>query len=372
MEHLTPFDALFLQAEDADPHASLMIGGVVVIEGPVPTHREFLDAVASRLDAVPHARQVVHGFPFDLGAPVWVDDPYFDIAHHVGRTTLPALGDEAALDRLVGHVMDPRLDREHPLWKCWIVEGLPDGRWAILAKMHRCMAGGLSGARLIELLCDYEAGARVVTIAGPQPKVSTRSLSDVILEVIDLALSPRRQAAFMARQLTSPIRLTRTSLQVIRGLMRYGTDLFAGSSAPVLNSHLGRHRAFAAARTSLDDVRLIRDTFDTTVNDVALAAIASALPVPVRADEILNAIDNRISIMVPSLPVEVADPVARLLAVKNRVSTHEFSAGTEAEHAIATLAERWPFAPVAWTVQMAARLPQRAIVAVGANIPGPT
>ena len=35
MEHLTTLDASFLQAEDSDPHVSLAVGGVSIVDPPI-------------------------------------------------------------------------------------------------------------------------------------------------------------------------------------------------------------------------------------------------------------------------------------------------------------------------------------------------
>jgi diacylglycerol O-acyltransferase / wax synthase len=66
--------------------------------------------------------------PAGLGRPVWVDDPHFNLDHHVRHTALPQLGSEADLDHLMGRVMSQRLDRHRPLWAAWMVEGLDGGR----------------------------------------------------------------------------------------------------------------------------------------------------------------------------------------------------------------------------------------------------
>ncbi|MCH9733130.1 MAG: wax ester/triacylglycerol synthase family O-acyltransferase, partial [Actinomycetia bacterium] len=85
MEHLTSLDASFLQAEDSDPHVSLAVGAVSIIEGPPPEYDELASAFGERARTIPRFTQVLHTRPFDLGAPEWGDDPHFDIAHHLHR-----------------------------------------------------------------------------------------------------------------------------------------------------------------------------------------------------------------------------------------------------------------------------------------------
>ena len=94
--------------------------------------------------------------PLALGRPVWVDDPHFNLGYHVRRTALPAPGGEQELRTLVGRVMSQNLDRAKPLWEMWIVEGLGDGRWALLSKVHHCMVDGIASTDLMSVLLDEE------------------------------------------------------------------------------------------------------------------------------------------------------------------------------------------------------------------------
>ena len=133
-------DAGFLQAEDSDRHVSLAIGAIAVLSGPMPDFDSLAAVLAERILSVPRFRQVLRTQPLDLGAPRWVDDTDLDISHHVRRAALPRPGDDAALFRWVAEVMERRLDRDRPLWECWIVDGLQHNRWAILMKdppLHR-------------------------------------------------------------------------------------------------------------------------------------------------------------------------------------------------------------------------------------------
>jgi hypothetical protein len=97
---------------------------VGIFEGPPPGLSEILEMVSSKLHRVPHYRQLLRSVPFDLGCPVWTDDPYFNLRYHARHTALPAPGGEDQLRNQVRRVMAQRLDRGKPLWKMWIVEGL--------------------------------------------------------------------------------------------------------------------------------------------------------------------------------------------------------------------------------------------------------
>jgi len=159
MEQLTALEASFLEAENADPHISLAIGALAIIDGPLPGYDVLTAAIAERIGYSPRLTQVVHAHPFELAAPRWVDDTRFDIAHHLRRAAVPQPGDDAALFRMVADLMERRLDRDHPLWECWIIEGLPAARWAILIKLHHCIADGIAAVQMLTSLSDAQSGA---------------------------------------------------------------------------------------------------------------------------------------------------------------------------------------------------------------------
>lgn len=117
-ERLSAFDAGLLEAEDSDRHASLAIGGVVVLEGSVPDMESFVSTVGERVQRIPRCIQVLRSHHWDLSAPEWVHDDGFDIRRHVRRTAVAQPGDDAALFRVVADLMERRLDRGRPLWEC--------------------------------------------------------------------------------------------------------------------------------------------------------------------------------------------------------------------------------------------------------------
>ena len=143
MDRLSPLDASFLHIENDVNH--MHIGSVGIFEGPPPTYDELTSTVGGRLALVPRYRQKVAMVPLSLGRPVWVDDPHFNIEYHVRHTALPEPGGEPELRRLVGRVMSQPLDRGKPLWEIWMAEGLEDGRWAMVSKVHHCLVDGVSG-----------------------------------------------------------------------------------------------------------------------------------------------------------------------------------------------------------------------------------
>src|SRR5260370_20826643 len=158
MEQLTALDATFLEVEDSDPHVSLAVGGVSIMEGPAPRYNEFVAAFAQRALTIPRCRQVLRTRPLDLGPPEWVDDPHFDISRHLHRLALPQPGGDAELFETIATVMERRLDRERPLWEGYVIEGLSDNRWAVLTKIHHCIADGIATAQMLAAFSDDNGG----------------------------------------------------------------------------------------------------------------------------------------------------------------------------------------------------------------------
>jgi hypothetical protein len=193
MDRLNSLDASFIDAEDQDRHASFAIASIAVFEGPAPSYEEFLAAIAGRLPLVPLYRKKLRTTPFRLGPPVWVDDPDFDLRYHVRQTALPAPGGDQQLSRLMARVMTQRLDRDYPLWEYWLVEGLDQGRWALISKVHHCMVDGVSGTTLRTGISIFTyCGNVTFGITGdyattPDIEVLARGIADGVAELVAAA-----------------------------------------------------------------------------------------------------------------------------------------------------------------------------------------
>jgi len=95
--------------------------------------------------------------PFGVSEPVWVDDRYFDLSYHLRHTAVPAPGSESQLRAMAARVFSQHLDRARPLWEIWMVEGLSEGRWALLSKVHHCMVDGVAATDLMSVMFDDDA-----------------------------------------------------------------------------------------------------------------------------------------------------------------------------------------------------------------------
>ena len=376
-------DAGFLQAEDSDRHVSLAIGAISVLAGPMPDFDSLAVGLAERILSVPRFRQVLRTQPLDLGAPRWVDDTNLDISHHVRRAALPRPGDDAALFRWVAEVMERRLDRDRPLWECWIVDGLQHNRWAILMKVHHCIADGIAATHLLARLCDNGGGGTFATAirAAHEPARGGLRLPALTLNPID----------WIAGAWRTSLGVTTAAAQVLQGAAEIASGLLRPAAASSLTGPVSTMRRYATVEVSLEDVARVCDRFEVTINDVALAAITDSfrtmlirrgeqpqrnslrtlVPVSVRSYDAADKTDNRVSVMLPYLPVEKADPVQQLRTVHARLTKAKASGQRQAGNIFVSAANAIPFPFTAWTVRALSRLPQRGVVTLATNVPGP-
>jgi WS/DGAT/MGAT family acyltransferase len=390
MDRVNALDARFIDVEDEDPHTSMAIASTAVFEGPPPSYEEFSTAIAGRLPLVPRYRQKLRTVPLHLGPPVWVEDPHFDLSYHIRQTALPPPGGDAELSNLMGRVMAQRLDRDHPLWEYWLVDGLAGGHWALISKVHHCMVDGVSGTDLYRVIFDFSPEpsppAEDRRQAGPEPS----SLDLVGRALVDTLLLPFREARSLSRALAHPRRLLPQTRDTLRGIAKLATTLPPASGSS-LTGRIGQPRRYTWVRASLDDIKMVKNSLGGTVNDVVLAAIGagfralllsrgehpekhmvpSLVPVSTRAPGEESIYDNRVSALVAYLPVHLADPVQRLEAVRGQLLALKASKeATVGERAVA-LARYIPFPVVSMTTRLAFAIPQREIVTVTTNVPGP-
>ncbi len=388
MDTMSPLDASFLHIEDAVSH--MHIASVAIFEGPAPAYDEVVGMVQGKLPLVPRYRQVVRFVPLQLGRPVWVDDPHFNLEYHVRHTALPPPGTEDDLRRLVGRVMAQQLDRSKPLWELWMVEGLEDDRWAILSKTHHCMVDGVSGTDLLTVVMDDspQPSPPVPDDWRPEPAPSSTNLA--VRAVVDTTLSPYEQVRALRARLRAPRQLGEQLAEAGRGL-RSMAGLVRPTPPSTLNGPIGPHRRYAWASTTLDDVKKVRKGLGGTVNDVVLTAITrgfrdllrsrgesvedrvvrTLVPVSVRTPGEKGTYDNKVSAMFAELPVGIEEPAARLEAIRAQMDGLKDSKQAVAGERLTRLSGFAPPMLLALGTRAFSRVPQRNINTVTTNVPGP-
>jgi WS/DGAT/MGAT family acyltransferase len=380
----------FIDAEDQDRHTSMAIASIAVFEGPPPTYDEFLTALEGRLALVPRYRHKLRTMPWRIGPPVWVDDPAFDLRYHVRRTAVPAPGGDAELRQLMARVMAQRLDRDRPLWEYWFVEGLSEDRWALISKVHHCMVDGVSGTDLYRVLFDLTPEPSPPIADEWEPAGEPSSARLLAGAALDTALIPVREARALGSAVRHPRRLVGQAIDTVRGARRLATALPPASPSS-LSGPVGQQRRFTWLRADLEDVKRVKREFGGTVNDVILAAITSGfralllargeepdpnmlpslVPVSVRAPGEEGIYENRVSALIAHLPVDVADPVQRLAAIHDQLDELKQSKEADAGETMVALARFVPFPVASFATRLVMRVPQREIVTVTTNVPGP-
>jgi diacylglycerol O-acyltransferase / wax synthase len=388
MQTMNPLDSSFLHIEDAVTH--MHIGTVGIFEGPPPGADEVSSAIAGQLPLVPRYRQKVRFVPLELGRPAWVDDPHFNLDYHVRRTALPSPGGDDELRNLVGRVMSQQLDRTKPLWEIWIVEGLDDGRWGFVSKVHHCMVDGVSATDLLSVVLDSERDPEPPA-ADPWRPEREPNPAELIAHALALrAASPYEGIRTALAAIRGPRRLAREALHVGRGLVSLGR-LAQPPPASSLNGPIGPHRRWDWARARLGEVKQIREAHGGTVNDVVLAAITggfrelllgrgeevqdrvvrSLVPVSVRAEHERGSYDNKVSAMFAELPVAIEDPVERLHSIHRQMQQLKRSGEAVAAERLTALGGFAPAMLLALAGRVGSRIPQRSVNTVTTNVPGP-
>ncbi len=385
MERLSSQDASFLHLEDAVSH--MHIGAVAVLEGPAPPWEELAAQILANLPSVPRYRQRVRFVPLALGRPVWVDDPDFELSYHLRRTALPSPGGGAELCRLVGRLMSLPLDRARPLWEMWIVEGLSEGRWALITKVHHAVVDGVSGAGLLASILKEEPHA--ADEAGADRWRPERQPSAA--ELVTRALAHRASSPFDALRdlVASPSVAAARLAGSVEGLLKMAGVLQPPPQTS-LNGAIGPHRRWVHASATLDDVRGIRRALGGTVNDVVLAAVTGGfrallldrgesadrvvrtmVPVSVRLPGERGAFNNRVSALFADLPVAIADPAERLAAVRTHLDELKRSHEAVAGDTFVGFTGAAPALLLSLGLRMFALAQQRMVQTVTTNVPGP-
>jgi diacylglycerol O-acyltransferase len=286
--------------------------------------------------------------------------------------------------------MAQRLDRDFPLWEQWLVEGLSKDRWALISKVHHCMVDGISGLDMYRVIFDLSPEPAPAAIDTRQVHAEPTGLALATSAAADMVARPARGAIALAGALTRPADALRQASQTARAVAKLAAS-GVPAAASSLSGPISRQRRYTWAHGSLAEIKTIKRELGGTVNDVVLAAISSGfralllsrgenperhmipslIPVSTRAPGDEDIYDNRVSVMVADLPVHLADPVERLEAVRAEMATLKAIRAESAAEALIALGRFTPYPLASLVVRLGYRLPQREIVTVTTNVPGP-
>jgi WS/DGAT/MGAT family acyltransferase len=344
MQQLSGLDASFLAMETANTTGH--VGGLSVLDpsdAPAPLNLARLtEVMAERLPLVPVLRQKLLEVPLGLDQPYWIDDPDFDIEYHVREIALPRPGSDAQLNEQVSRLHARPLDRSKPLWELYLITGLARKRAAVYTKIHHAAIDGASGVELLTVLFDLSPAGRDLPPAEPFRAASPPPLPALAAKAAArLAWRPVQTARF-TNELVKVIPTLAPAVNTLVGNM---LGLNRGDGAVIstrpgrapatpFNKSITPHRRFAFRSVDLATVKMVKNAFGVSVNDVVMAMCAGALrrwlldhdalpdqpliamiPVSVRDPSAKGALGNRVSAMLAPLPTSVTDPALRLQVV---------------------------------------------------------
>lgn len=339
---MSTVDAAWLHMED--PTNLMMINGFFYFEQP-PDYARVRATLEQRLLRFRRFRQRVVDSRLPLRPPIWEDDPHFDLDAHLHRIALPAPGDDAALTEVVNHLASSPLDFSKPLWQFHIIEGYGGGS-LLFCRLHHCIADGIALMQVMLSLCDAGADAPWPVVESDETyRRRSSSLSALIDPAANVFAVGRKVTGGVVSEgmsiLRNPSRLldhTREAGGYAQSLLR----LVALSSDPKTSfkGQLGvsKHTAWTDP-LPLDEIKWMGRAMDATINDVLMTLVSGALrryllsrddrvdgldiramvPVNLRSPEQAIKLGNHFGLVVMALPIGIAEPLERLVVVKQRM-----------------------------------------------------
>lgn len=383
MRQLTALDAQFLNIESTTTVGH--VGGLSILDPStapdgVVTVDDVRALIERRLHLAAPLRWRLVEVPLGLDHPYWIEDPEFDLEYHVREIALPAPGSDEQLAEQVARLAARPLDRRRPLWELYLIHGLAGARAALYGKVHHAAIDGVSGAEILGVLMDPTPNPRPVPPPDSdwRPEPVPAPLNLLRSGLVRLAAHPVRTLRAVPKtlphlaeitggaqapgaELVSRVSGTLTRLTRLGpGRTTAGVQKLSVPETP-FNGPITPHRRFAFGSVPLEDVKLIKDAFGITVNDVVMALCAGLLrrwlidhdalpeiplvagvPISVRTPEQAGSAGNQVSVMLAPLATHLEDPGERLAAV----------AGS-----MATAKSRYHALPATWLQEFSAMLP---------------
>jgi diacylglycerol O-acyltransferase len=418
MRQLTSLDAQFLAMESARTYGH--VSGLAIYDpstapGGTLRREDLCRLIGERIHMLPPFRWKLAEVPLGVDHPYWVEDPDFDLDFHVRESAVPPPGDDRALAETVARIVARPLDRARPLWAAYVIHGLPEGRVAVLTKVHHAAVDGVSGAEILTALVDLSPEGREPKDLPPRPDEPTGERVPSQLEMLGRGLLgvPRQPVRALKQLPKIPNLADVPGVQQMPLVGRIGRLsaraqklLTSGDTAHILepppvsvpktrfNRRITPHRRFSFGSLPLDRIKAIKNEAGVSVNDVVVTIcttavrefllardelpdepLVSMVPVSVRTPEQMGTFGNRVGAMIVPIPTDVIDHRERLL------KAHETLAVAKTRHKAipATLMQDiTQFIPPAvharasrLTMQLAANMGRPMLNLVISNVPGP-
>lgn len=383
---MSDMDALMWGIEK-DPLLRSTITAVAILDRS-PDRARVEEKIERGLATIPRLRQKAVSPPAAVAPPVWVTDPNFDLAYHVrwlratGAGTLRDLLDMAAPIAMQG------FDRARPPWEFFIIEGLAEGRAALIQKINHAVTDGVGGIKIAMMLLDLERDPAPDTTPMPELEPGENpSPIDLLREGVEHA---NRRRLGQLRRTVDTIRTAAadpggTARAVFDGAQSLGR-LLAPAFEPMSPIMKGRSLSarFETITVSLSDMKAAAKLADGRLNDAFVAAVAGGLkayhdrhgvkvdalrmsmPINIRTGDNEALAGNQ---FVPArfpVPMTIDDPVERMRALRDLVRTQRDEPALAATEPIAGVLNRLP---LSLTTQLFGSM-LKGIDFVTSNVPG--
>jgi len=392
-DRLSEGDALFLYLER--PGMPLHIASVAVFEGAISL-AECTEFVSSKLPLIPRYLQRVAIPPLNLGLPTWEYYPEFDIRNHVREIRLER-GTDADVKAEAARILSVVMDRSHPLWDITLMQGLKGGRTAVLVRVHHCLADGIAGVGLINVIMDPDPAAPLRAKQAPplHPHARNAETSTVEGLVNSFSSMVERLLAVQSEMVGFAQRTLAAAQQGGQGTPSDIQGLLPALPAPAqrlpFNIVCRGPQRIAWGEIPLAQIKAVKDATGTTVNDVMIAVLTAALrryaelqgakvrgrqlriavPVNTRGSGNPGELGNRISFLSISVPLGVRNPRKLLAAVHETMHSMKSHHAAEFIGLAGGLLGMIPPPLQALAGPMVSQLPISLCNTICTNVPGP-
>ncbi len=357
-------DALMWSIEK-DPMLRSAITVVILLERPIDRaslHRSF--ERVSRM--VPRLRQRVRSNPLSIAPPRWEVDPNFDLDYHLRAARAPGSGTLRDLLSMAQPIAMQGFDRARPQWECTAVDGLSDGREALIMKFHHAITDGVGGVRLMLELFDLEPDAperpmpppppvhvlnqveRFTDAMGHQARTNLGLLRELTGAGANVAMSavadPVGTVANGAELAASAVRVLRPSPEPLSPIMS-GRSLSSHLEALALPLDLAKKAAKRVGGS-------LNDTFVTGMvrglqtyhhrHDVPLHDLRMGMPINIRSGEMTDTAGNAFVPARFEIPVHAQDVVELMRTIRRRMLSARDEPANQLVDPVANLLNRLP------------------------------
>jgi WS/DGAT/MGAT family acyltransferase len=389
---LSAGDSLFLYLErEASP---ITIGAAMEFDGimRLPACLEF---VKSKLPLIPRYTERVVFPSLNSGYPVWEPDPTFDIRNHVREIKLQH-GTEEEFKAVVSDIFSVMLDRNHPLWDITLMRELKGNRTGVLARVHHCLADGIAGVGLMNVLMDTKPTAN----SSPRPKAKPQPQNNdqrdagakLLQQLVTSYLGAIQGMLQVQKEVLSAAEiLAHAGRSTLEQMLSVAPEIAMPAERLPFNKLCRGPQKFAWTSISMKPLLAIKEQCDCTLNDVMLGIMTLAtrkyaelhkvrlqerllriiVPVNIRGNGDVNDLGNRISFAPVNIPMDIADPRQLLDEVKLRTRYIKQTHLAEYVGLAGMLITSLPIPLQAMALPYAGLLPISLSNFIFTNVPGP-